>query len=79
MQGLLEGSQPIDGIKHPKQISSFPSKAELGIYHRERLNVPLGQPVRSHHLNSYGRSNIEISLIEEGVYNFDFSVPTHSI
>ncbi len=74
MQGLLEGSQPIDGVKYPKQISSFPSKAELGIYIRERLNVPLGQPVRAHHLKSYGRTDIKISLIEEGVYNFDFSV-----
>jgi len=32
MEGLLEGSQPIDGIVYPKQISSFPIKAQLGEY-----------------------------------------------
>lgn len=32
MEGLLEGSQPINGIIYPKQISSFPEKSQLGEY-----------------------------------------------
>lgn len=74
MEGLLEGSQPINGIKYPKQISSFPQKAQLGEYIRQRINVPSGQPVRRHHLDRYGRTDIAVSLLTEGVYQFDFSV-----
>lgn len=74
MEGLLEGSQPIDEITYPKQISSFPSKAQLGEYIRTRIGVPLGQPVRRHHLERYGRTDIRISLLGDGVYKFDFSV-----
>ena len=74
MEGLLEGSQPINGIIYPKQISSFPEKSQLGEYIRNRIGVPLGQPVRKHHLERYGRTDIEISLLGEGVFKFDFSV-----
>jgi hypothetical protein len=73
MTGLFFGSQEIDGIKYPKQVSSFPA-AEMGKYLRQRLNVPEGQPVRKFHLDRYGRDTIGISLINEGVYKFDFSV-----
>jgi len=74
MEGLLEGSQPVGDIIYPKQISSFPSKSQMGEYIRERIGVPLGQPVRRHHLERYGRTDIEISLLGDGVYKFDFSV-----
>lgn len=74
MEGLLEGSQPIDGVVYPKQISSFPIKAQLGEYMRNRIGVPLGQPIQRHHLERYGRTDIEVSLLGEGVYRFDFSV-----
>lgn len=74
MEGLLEGSQPVDGITYPKQLSSFPIKAELGEYIRQRIGVPSGQPVRKHHLESYGRLDVDISLLGDGVYKFDFSV-----
>ncbi len=74
MEGLLEGSQRIGDIVYPKQISSFPSKAELGQYIRTRIGVPLGQPVRRHHLEQYGRTDIRISLLGDGVYKFDFSI-----
>ena len=40
MEGLLEGTQPIEGIIHPKQISSFPFKRQMGEYFRRRLRVP---------------------------------------
>lgn len=74
IEGLLEGSQPVGDVIYPKQISSFPIKSELGEYLRNRIGVPLGQPVRKHHLERYGRTDIEVSLIGEGVYKFDFSV-----
>lgn len=74
MEGLLFGNQTIDGIVYPKQVSSFPHASEMGVYFRERLRVPLGQPVRRHHLNRYGRTDITVSKIGEGVYKFDFSV-----
>ena len=74
MSGLLEGSQPINEIVYPKQLSSFPVKSELGSYLRSRIGVPFGQPVRRHHLESYGRTDISISKIGEGLYQLDFSV-----
>lgn len=74
MAGLFEGSQPINNIIYPKQISSFPVKSELGEYIRQRIGVPPGQPVRRHHLDRYGRFDIEVSLLGEGVYKFDFSI-----
>lgn len=74
MEGLLFGNQPIDGVIHPKQVSSFPSASELGIYLRRRIGGPLAQPVRRFHLNRYGRTDVAVSLISQGVYRFDFSV-----
>ncbi len=74
MEGLLEGSQPVEGIVYPKQISSFPVKAQLGEYIRHRIGVPYGQPVRRHHLERYGRTDVDISLVGDGVYQFDFSI-----
>lgn len=74
MEGIFFGNQNIDGVLYPKQVGSFPTYAEMGIYFRNRLNVPLGQPIRRHHLVSYGRTDVGISLISEGVYKFDFSV-----
>jgi hypothetical protein len=74
MEGLFEGSQPVGDVIYPKQISSFPVKAQLGEYIRNRIGIPLGQPVRRHHLERYGRTDITVSLLAEGVYKFDFSV-----
>jgi hypothetical protein len=74
MEGLLEATQTINGIKYPKQISSFPIKSEMGEYLRHRLNVPLGQPVKRFHLDRYGRTDITVTKINEGLYKFDFSV-----
>jgi hypothetical protein len=74
MDGLFFGNQEINGIMYPKQVGSFPHYAEMGKYLRHRLNVPEGQPVRKFHLDMYGRDTIEISLISEGVYKFDFAI-----
>ena len=74
MEGLFEGSQPVDDQIYPKQVSSFPRKSQLGQYIRNKIGVPSGQPVRKHHLDTYGRSDIDVSLLGDGVYKFDFSV-----
>ncbi len=74
MEGLLEGTNIVNDIEYPKQISSFPAKNQMGEYLRQRLHVPLGQPVRRHHLDKYGRTDISVSLLGKGIYSCDFSV-----
>lgn len=74
MDALLEGSQEEYGVKYPKQISSFPRKNILGEYIRHRLNIPSGEFITKEDLLRYGRTDIDVSLLNESVYYFDFSV-----
>ena len=74
MDGLLEGSQLEKGVKYPNKISSFPKKSLMGIYLRKRLGVSLGDAVKMEHLEGYGRTDIDVSLLDDGIYYFDFSV-----
>lgn len=78
MVGLLEGSvtKEINGKKekYPKQISTTPSKAELGRYIRKRMGIKEGEAISYADLEAYGRTSIDVSLQGEGVYYFDFSV-----
>ncbi len=76
MQCRLEGSQPIAGqqLRYPKQIASFPNKDVMGKYIRNRLGVPLNNRIMREDLIRYGRDTVSVSLIEEGLYFFDFSV-----
>ncbi|NOX26100.1 MAG: NgoFVII family restriction endonuclease [Deltaproteobacteria bacterium] len=76
MNGLLEGNQDENGLKYPKQISSFPKKSFMGEYLRNRLGVQAGQMVTINDLKRYGRTDVDVSLLEEGVYKFDFSKNT---
>ena len=71
---LFEGTQDVEGTPYPKQLSSYPDKATIGKYFRKRLGVPEGEPIRRHHLDEYGRTDVEMSLISEGVYKLDFSI-----
>tara|TARA_B100000768_G_scaffold181166_1_gene203139 strand:- start:1892 stop:2911 length:1020 start_codon:yes stop_codon:yes gene_type:complete len=57
-----------------KQITSYPNNYELGEYFRRRLGLAPGKKVELKHLTSYGRSDVKISLVSEGVYYIDFSV-----
>lgn len=43
MQMLLEGNQAISNVNYPKQISTYKSKAELGIYLRRRIGNKIGK------------------------------------
>lgn len=76
MQGLLEGSQDnkSDGLVYPKQMCSSPNKNILGKYLRKRLGVGLGHKITRRDLERYGRTDIKITLLGEGIYGLDFSV-----
>ena len=74
MDGLLEGSQIQDGIMYPKNFSSSPQKDIIGKYIKNRLGVSFGKKVTLEDLNKYGRTNIKVTLLDEGIYYFDFSV-----
>lgn len=77
MIGLLEGSilKKIGNtnILFPKQISTSPKKSILGRYIRERLGIDSGIMITMEHLQKYGRDTIDISLLGEGIYYFNFS------
>lgn len=74
MEGLLEGTIPIDGKPYPKQISSFPRKNILGLYFRKRLGLAPDAKITISDLKRYGRTTIDISMQGDGIYYFDFSV-----
>lgn len=44
----------------------------MGKYFRDRFNVPHGERVMMEDLVSYGRQSVSVSLLEKGVYFFDF-------
>ena len=73
MPALLEGSLKIDGLRYPNKISSFRSKKTMGDYLRRRMGLPKGKFVTKQMFENYGRDNISISLLGEGVYFMDFS------
>ena len=95
MQMLLEGTQIVDDIEYPKQISTYKNKKELGLYLRQRIGDAIGikliipvdtkdefktninlykdKLITKKMLEKYGRNSINIKLIGEGTYYFDFS------
>jgi len=74
MRCLLEGTQDVDGVVAPKQISTYNDKSILGVYLRNRLNVGSDHVVNYQDLINYGRDHIEVSQMDDGRYYFDFSV-----
>lgn len=87
MEASFEGEQTFRGLTYPKQIASFSSKTPyldgkriskksiLGRYLRKRMNVSLNHSITIEDLKNYGRCDITLSFIEEGMYYADFSVP----
>ena len=80
MEALFEGSQPVDNLIYPKQISSIPNKDILGRYIRSRLGLaPVSssanpaEKIKRADLERYGRSSIALSIIQPGIYSADFS------
>lgn len=74
MNCLLEGTQVINGIVKPKQISTYDDKSELGVYLRNRIGVSYDHMITLDDLYNYGRTDIDISLLDNDEYFFDFSV-----
>jgi hypothetical protein len=81
MEALFEGSQPVNEMIYPKQISSVPRKNILGDYIRFRLGLPPvtnskreDEKITREILTKYGRDTIELKLIQPGVYSANFSV-----
>ena len=60
---------------YPKQITSTGEggNSTLGEYLRKRMNLPERHVITYTDLQTYGRDNIELTYIQEGVYSADFS------
>lgn len=86
MEASLEGNQMLGGLTYPKQLTSYSRtrpfvdgkcisvKSILGRYLRSRLGIDVNQLITMEILQNYGRTDITLSLIEQGVYFADFSV-----
>lgn len=74
MKGLLEQNNEMNGLLYPKAICSSERKSVLGLYLRERLGVSPTHLITVDDLIKYGRTDITVSLLAEGVYEMDFSV-----
>ncbi|WP_409068731.1 hypothetical protein ACFLKC_12975 [Clostridium caseinilyticum] len=72
LQCLLEGTQEINGIVYPKQISSDGDKSTLGYYLRRRIGVSPNHRIAMSDLTNYGRNYVSVSYIEGNRYYFDF-------
>lgn len=80
----LEGTQDVNGVLYPKQLSSYSSlshselgysaKSILGRYLRKRMGLSVNHLITYQDLLDYGRTNVAISKISDGVYSADFSV-----
>ena len=54
---VAEGTQPLNGEgQFPKQLCSFPDKARLGQYLRQRISVPAPERIVLRHLENLGTS-----------------------
>lgn len=74
MKGLLEQDINMDGLLYPKAICSSGKKSDLGLYLRRRLGVSDTELITVKHLTDYGRTDVTVSLLAEGIYEMDFSV-----
>jgi hypothetical protein len=71
---LMEGTTELNGLRYPNKISTYKDKKILGDYLRERMNLKAGTYVTENDFKKYGRDNITISKINDGVFYFDFKV-----
>jgi hypothetical protein len=56
-----------------KAIETPKNNALLGLYFRRRLGIMPGYMVNINHLYKYGRTSVDISLVDECKYFLDFS------
>jgi len=57
-----------------KAIHSTLNNSELGMYFRERIGIPLGEPVMRADLEQYGRTDYTIEKLNDETFLLDFSV-----
>ena len=74
MNCLVEGTQEVNGNIVSKQISTYNDKSELGVYLRNRMGISCDHRITIDDLRDYGRTDVEVTLLEDGRYYFDFSV-----
>jgi len=76
MHGLFEGSMRNvrDGLRYPKQISTYPHKDQLGRYLRRRLGINVLRRVTIADLMDYGRTTIDIHRTGPNEYLLDFHI-----
>lgn len=75
MNLLLEGTQTINGITFPKQISTPNNTSILGRYLRARLGVSLQHTITRSDLRRYGREDIDVTYDSTlNIYYFDFHI-----
>ena len=70
----VEGTQKINGIIYPKQLTSAYDKSIFGAYIRNRMGIPSGKRIQMSDLDHYGRRDIEIIKLPNNTYYFDFHV-----
>jgi hypothetical protein len=75
MDASFEGYNKNKGTSYFKQLSSFPNKEEFGKYFRDRLGVAHDHKITDQDLINYGRDSIKLTLVSDGFYEADFSVP----
>ncbi len=76
MKAIFNGNGPVRNERlYPKQLTSNDGGgAELGQYIRTRLGLPERHIIEYSDLQKYGRDNITLTYIQEGLYTADFSV-----
>lgn len=57
-----------------KAIHTTKNNSLLGAYFRERIGQPLESYIKKEHLDIYGRTDVEITRIDDETYFMDFSV-----
>lgn len=72
MRCLLEGTQTINGMTYPKQLSSYNDKSIIGHYLRNRLGVGPTHMITMADLARYGRNYVTVTHRGTSYY-FDFS------
>lgn len=74
MQMMFDGSQYLNGTSYPKQLSSTPSRNDLGYYLRNRMRLfdPTGrlstQIIDRADFNTYGTTGIDLTLVNGQYY-----------
>lgn len=74
MELLLEGTQAINGLIYPKNLSSVGDKSVLGGYIRDRMGISLNHQITMRDLNNYGRNTVSVERISEYEFIFDIHV-----